>query len=85
MVRRGEERYFLYKPEGGRPTDVEMGISQEVWLNIFTDYRYEPRLWHPFVWVAYAVHLVRRGVKRAYVSALEWLFERAPEALFRGE
>jgi hypothetical protein len=83
MVKRTDVRVFWYNPPDGRITAEELGIPQEVWLNIFTDYAVEPRLWHPLVWVTYVGYRVCKWVRRPYVRVLEWLFERAQEGFFK--
>jgi hypothetical protein len=86
MMRRTNERFFWYKEEDELPTPEAMEITDEEWQNIFIDYYYEPRWWHPFVWIATGGWFVWRHLKRAYVRVCEWVFDRLPmDKLFAGE
>jgi hypothetical protein len=84
MVRRTNERFFHYRDREELPTPEELGMTDEVWLNIFTDFIYEDRVWHPFVWIAYGVRWVYISAKRVlYEWKRNWYWDKFMEELFK--
>jgi hypothetical protein len=84
MVRRTNERYFFYKDREELPTAEELEMTEEVWLNIFTDFIYADRMWHPFVWIAYGGRLVYLSAKRVlYKLRRGYYFDKAVKGLFK--